>query len=360
MRSTTRSLALLLSILSRPAVAAASLPPCPGGQFVVQGSSLVPGVMASGTDSVSFSSTLVGIQSGCAAVAGRVRATSRGARVKARWDTCDHVIGRAKLSAIVDAATCNTMTGTFKAPKMRVKIPFTAVRSVSGSCNDDTLRIIQTRIFNYRGCNVSTCHGAASGYPPAGNLDLRPGYAYASLVGVPANNPAAQAAGKLRVMAGDAGQSFLSQKLRGTQAADEGSRMPLIGLPLPQAEIDLIDAWIAAGAPEIGQVAGAPCLPPLQYQPSTAPAPPPGGYQITLDGPTLLPGQEQEGCFWMPVPNAIDFYASQFEFVLNPGTHHYSIFPYTFPGTPQLGVWRVNDFGCYSGAMFGNSLSGSP
>ena len=360
MRSAVRSLAVVVSVLSLPAAARASLPACAGGQFVIQGASLVPGAMADGTDSVSFSSTLVGIQSGCAAVAGRVRGTRRGTRVKARWDACDHVVGRARLTATVDAETCNTMTGTFRAPKMRVKNVFTAVRTVTGSCNDDTLRIIQTRIFNYRGCNVSTCHGAASGYPPAANLDLRPGYAYASLVGVPANDAAAQAAGKLRVMAGDAAQSFLSQKVHGTQAADEGARMPLIGAPLPQPELDLIDAWINAGAPEVGQVAGAPCLPPLQYQPSTAPAPPPGGYQITLDGPTLLPGQEQEGCFWMPVPNATDFYASQFEFVLNPGTHHYSIFPYTFPGTPQLGVWRVNDYGCFSGAMFGNSLSGSP
>jgi hypothetical protein len=358
MRASVRLFPVLLSFGWLLGPAAASVPPCPGGTFTVQGSALIPG--AGFTDAVSFSATLVGIQSGCPAVEGRVRGTRRGTKVKARWESCSLIVGRARLSATVDALTCNTMTGTFRAPKSRVKVPFTATRSTSGSCSDDTLRIIQNRIFNYRGCNVSTCHGSFSGNPPAANLDLRPGAAHGSLVGVPADNPAAQAAGKLRVMAGDAAASFLSQKVHGTLAGGEGSRMPLIGSPLPQVELDLIDAWINGGAPETGQVAGAPCLPPLQYEPSTAPAPPAGGYQITLDGPTLLPGQEQEGCFWIPVPNATDFYASKFEFVLNPGTHHYSIFPYTHAGAPQVGVWRVNDFGCFSGTMFGNSLSGAP
>ena len=359
MRAFVRLLAVLLCTGWLVDTAGATLPICPGGQFVVQGPTLIPGMGPDGTDAVSYSATLVGIQSGCAAVTGHVRATRKATKVKARWTSCDHLFGPARLSATVDPATCNTMTGVFKAPKARVKVPFVATRTTSGAC-DDTFGTIQSRIFNYRGCNVSTCHGSFNGNPPAGNLDLRPGASHASLFGVPADNPIAQAAGKLRVAAGDASASFLSQKVHGALASGEGSRMPLVGSPLPQIELDLIDAWINGGAPVAGQVSGAPCLPALQYEPSTAPPPPPGGYQLTLNGPTLLPGQEQEGCFWMAVPNTTDFYASKFEFVLNPGTHHFSIFPYTFPGTPQVGVWRPNDYGCTSGAMFGNSLSGSP
>jgi hypothetical protein len=360
MRATVALFAVLMSAGSFTGRAAASWPMCPGGQFVVQGASLVPGGAPPGADAVSFSTTLVGLQSGCPAVTGRVRGTKKGTKVKVRWTSCTGLVAGAKLAAVVDAATCSTMTGTFRAPKNRIKTAFTATRTTSGSCTDDTFKVIQNRIFNYRGCNVTTCHGSFSGNPPQANLDLRPGAAYANLVGVLANNALAQAAGKLRVNPGDAAGSFLSQKVHGTQAAGEGSMMPLVGSPLPQIELDLIDAWINAGAPETGIVSGAPCLLPLQYEPSTAPTPPAGGYQLVLNGPTLLPGQEQEGCFWMPVPNATDFYASKFEFVLNPGTHHYSIFPYTFPGTPQVGVWRVNDYGCTSGAMFGNSLSGAP
>jgi len=137
--------------------AAAATPPiCAGGQFVVQGPTLIPGMGADGTDAVSFSATLVGIQSGCAAVEGRVRGTGKGTKVKARWLSCPGVIGKARLSALVDPLTCNTMTGTFRAPKSRVKVLFTATRATTGACTDGTLTVIQNRIFNYRGCNVST------------------------------------------------------------------------------------------------------------------------------------------------------------------------------------------------------------
>lgn len=361
MRAMSCVTGLVVGTLAAVPAAAVTWPVCPGGRFVVAGTALVPGGAPANGDSVSFSSTLVGLQSGCAAVEGKVRGTRKGTRVRVSWKTCAGLLGRARLNALVDPASCNAMAGVFRASRDGIKkLVFNATRAATTGGGGDTFAVIQNRIFNYRGCNVSTCHGSFAGNPPAANLDLRPGAAVTNLVGVAADNPMARAAGKLRVKAGDAAASFLSQKVHGALQAGEGASMPLVGNRLPQVELDLIDAWIAGGAPETGAVPGAPSLPALTYEPSTAPPVPAGGLQIVLDGPTLLPGQEQEGCFWMPVPNATDFYASRFEFVLNPGTHHYSIFPYTFPGTPQLGVWRVNDFGCFSGTMFGNSISGSP
>jgi hypothetical protein len=50
----------------------------------------------------------------------------------------------------------------------------------------------------------------------------------------------------LRVAAGDAQNSYLVQKLEGRAAV--GGRMPLGRDPLPQASIDLVRSWIAAGA----------------------------------------------------------------------------------------------------------------
>ena len=88
--------------------------------------------------------------------------------------------------------------------------------------------------------------------------------------------------------------------------------------------------------------------------------PPPGGYQLVLNGPTLQPGEEQEGCLWVPVPNPTDFAVSKFEFSLNPGTHHFALFEYIQPGAPETGVWHANDFGCFSGAPFGGAISGAP
>jgi hypothetical protein len=222
----------------------------------------------------------------------------------------------------------------------------------------DTFETIQERIFSFRGCNVGTCHGPFA----SANLDLRPGASYAELVGVDADNPVANAAGKKLVVPGDAAASFLSQKLRGTMdgAGGEGQQMPLIGGPLPEVERDLIDAWIEAGAPQGTEVPGAPCLPAPTYAPAPPLDPPPGGYQIVLNGPVLQPGQEQEGCLWIPVPNATTFDVGRWEFSLNPGTHHFAIFEWTRAGTPTTNVWTPNDFGCFSGSQFGNNITGSP
>ena len=147
---------------------------------------------------------------------------------------------------------------------------------------------------------MSTCHGP---FAQAG-LDLSQEAAWLNLVNVAANNPTANAAGKLRVQPGSADGSFLSQKLRGALLPGEGSQMPLIGPALPANEVALIDAWIRGGAPATGRVPGAPCLLPNEYVPTAAPPVPSGGYQIRLDGPVLQPGQEQEGCMWVQVPNA--------------------------------------------------------
>jgi hypothetical protein len=236
----------------------------------------------------------------------------------------------------------------------------TTTSTTLSGCSEgrDTFDVIQERIFSGHGCNVSTCHG------PLGqaNLDLRYGAAYGSLVDVPAFNAVALAAGKLRVKPGDAAASFLSQKLHGTLLPGEGSQMPLVGTLLDAVELAVVDAWINAGAPQTGEVPGAPCLPPLSFTPAEPLTPPPGGYQLVLNGPWLQPGEEQEGCLWVPVPNTTsDFYTDKWEFSLNPGTHHFAVYTNRADvPSPPTNQWLLNDFGCFLEADFGASLSGSP
>lgn len=228
-----------------------------------------------------------------------------------------------------------------------------------GQCGGlDTFEVIQQRIFTAKGCDVGTCHGPFA----AANLDLRPGASYAELIDVLADNPVARAAGKRLVRPGDAIASFLSQKVHGTidGPGGEGAPMPLVGTPLTADELAVVDAWIDAGAPEVGEVPAAPCLPPPAYVPAPALTPPPGGYQLVLNGPVLQPGQEQEGCLWVPVPNPTDFDVGRWEFSLNPGTHHFAVFEWNRAGTPTTNVWTPNDYGCFSGSQFGNNISGSP
>jgi hypothetical protein len=102
---------------------------------------------------------------------------------------------------------------------------------------------IERRIFKLS-CTTASCHGTAG----AGGLVLTRGVAAANLVGVAASNPAAAAAGLLRVVPGDPDRSFLVRKIEGTLGAGEGDPMPQVGARLPASLIDLIRRWIAAGA----------------------------------------------------------------------------------------------------------------
>lgn len=85
------------------------------------------------------------------------------------------------------------------------------------------------------------CHG---GGQPASGLALNDGAAYAALVGV----DSAQQAGVKRVQAGAPEASYLIDKLEVDPPV--GERMP-VGGALSDAQISVITAWIAAGAPAV-------------------------------------------------------------------------------------------------------------
>ncbi|MCB9664647.1 MAG: hypothetical protein H6732_11085 [Alphaproteobacteria bacterium] len=93
-------------------------------------------------------------------------------------------------------------------------------------------------------CASSDCHG---GPEATTGLDLRPSKAYAQLVGVPCD----QADDILRVDPGNPDASYLLAKVGGTPEAlgGEGDPMPP-PFGLGQQDLDVIRAWIAAGAPE--------------------------------------------------------------------------------------------------------------
>ena len=103
-----------------------------------------------------------------------------------------------------------------------------------------SLATVQRLVFTPSCASVS-CHGAAR----AGGLDLSPDAARASLLGVPASNHPARAAGLLRVAPGNPADSFLFRKLMGALAPGEGAAMPRVGGMLAPARIDLVRRWIA-------------------------------------------------------------------------------------------------------------------
>jgi hypothetical protein len=107
------------------------------------------------------------------------------------------------------------------------------------------LLAIRDEVFALR-CGQASCHSDAT---RAGGLVLVGADVFDQLVGVLADNPAARAAGALRVVPDDPDQSFLVRKLDGDLAAGEGLPMPFGGAAIPAEEVARIRDWIAGGAP---------------------------------------------------------------------------------------------------------------
>lgn len=89
-------------------------------------------------------------------------------------------------------------------------------------------------------CATQACHG---GRRATEGLNLESGQAYGNLVNVPSR----QCSSRLRVEPGSTRQSYLMNKLTGTDLCF-GTAMPKAGTTLPQVEIDAISAWICGGA----------------------------------------------------------------------------------------------------------------
>lgn len=90
-----------------------------------------------------------------------------------------------------------------------------------------------------------SCHSSSnrSGFLSLGTRDE----AYTGLVGMLARGSNCRRLEWTRVVPGDPEQSLLLAKLLGTAGC--GARMPS-SIPLPNAEIDAVRAWIAVGAPD--------------------------------------------------------------------------------------------------------------
>lgn len=103
---------------------------------------------------------------------------------------------------------------------------------------------IQDEVFTPR-CATQYCHSSRT---RSGNLVLEAGASFGNLVGAESANAAARAAGMPRVDPFVPENSFLMTKLIGPAGGAFGTRMPLVGSPLDEAEIALVRDWILAGA----------------------------------------------------------------------------------------------------------------
>ena len=145
------------------------------------------------------------------------------------WDTTTVANGSFALTAVASDVNRNVATSA------AVTVTVTNVAPAA-----TTLTQLQALIFTPI-CSV--CHtGVGTTLPGVQNLTA--GNTFASLVNVTSiKNPALK-----RVTPGDSVNSFIIQKLEGTQGAAFGARMPNGGPYLDQATIDQVKSWINAGA----------------------------------------------------------------------------------------------------------------
>lgn len=92
-------------------------------------------------------------------------------------------------------------------------------------------------VFNRRGCTESSCHGGGQGGLTMSSAST----AYANLVNVTSPN-----SGEVRVIPGNAADSYLVKKLEGRQSV--GDRMPQGGGMLDETDLTNIKNWINQGA----------------------------------------------------------------------------------------------------------------
>jgi hypothetical protein len=191
-----------------------------------------------------------------------------------------------------------------------------------------TFARIQTQVFDVS-CSSDSCHSSLG---QAGSLVLEAGHAWDSLVSQPAANLVAADHGWMRVTPGDPERSFLLAKLTDTLAAGEGGSMPYNAAALDADTIEILRAWITAGAPANGRVPGDDGRPlgGGGEEPGDIALPPPArGVQLQVTARAVPEGSEETLCHYLKLPSDVDLEANRFQIAVTGGSHHIHLYrPY--------------------------------
>ncbi len=158
------------------------------------------------------------------------------------------------------------------------------------------------------------------------------GDSWDALMRVTPSNPLAAAHGYMRVMPGDPSKSLLLSKLANTLDPGEGTSMPYGAALLPTHTVAVIRAWIAAGAPHDGVVAGDDGKPlglgDAGSNDINLP-PPLRGVQLKVTAAAIPDGKEETSCHYLKLPSDVDLDATRFEIAVSGGSHHIHLYrPY--------------------------------
>jgi len=187
-----------------------------------------------------------------------------------------------------------------------------------------TFERIQEQVFNVS-CTAEACHSSVG---RAGELVLEEGHSWDGLINHTPSNPVAAAAGAMRVMPGDPERSLLLNKLMPNLAAGEGRSMPYNAAPLPPETVEIIRAWIDAGAPAYERVAGDDGreLGPGEDVGELVLDPPTRGIQLKTTSPAVPMGTEETGCHFMKLPPGGEIDVNRIQVAVTGGSHHVHLY----------------------------------
>jgi hypothetical protein len=136
----------------------------------------------------------------------------------------------------------------------------------------------------------------------------------------------------MRVAPGNPDASFLLHKLTDNLAAGEGASMPHSAAPLTDETVEIVRAWVLAGAPATGRVPGDDGRPlgGGGDEPGDIALPPPvRGVQLKVTSPPVPQGQEETGCHFLKLPSAADLDVNRIQVAVTGGSHHIHLYrPY--------------------------------
>ncbi len=234
--------------------------------------------------------------------------------------------------------------------------------------NMNTWEIIQNEILDP---NCVSCHNVGHFYAEQSGLILTSDVAYQSLINTPPVNSSAYDDG-LVLVSNEGGLlglqlSYLWEKLDiwnqehyFAEHPNYGSIMPMGGPYLTRGQLDFIEQWIFAGAPNTGVVADVVLLnnDNVWSEPEFEPLDPPeNGIQIHLEPFNIWENNEREIFYYTPLDTNEDLFIKQIEISMAPGSHHFIL--YTFENIPNAFVpnpYQIRDLhyenGDYNASQF--------
>lgn len=194
-----------------------------------------------------------------------------------------------------------------------------------GTSSTATFQRIQTEVFDVS-CALPACHSSVA---QAGGLILEEGLSWEALVDSPPTNAAARENWTMRVMPGHPDESFLLAKLTGNLAAGEGLSMPHSGPLMNPEAVEIIEAWIRAGAPREGVVPGddgRPLVSDGQLADYSELPPPPQGVQLRATAPPVPRGKDETTCHYFKLPSGVDIDVNRIQIGVKGGSHHIHLY----------------------------------